>query len=574
MRYFLTFFLAASSLCGYARTVNVVDFGAKTNSKIDCTAAVAAAVKVLQSGDTLIFPTGRYDFFAANAAKWNYYESNTTDILPKHLAVQLRGLNDIVLDAKNSIWVMHGAMQPLTIDSCVNVKVENLRVDWDHPLSAQGLVSSVTDSGFFVVIDRSEFPYTIQNEKIVFAAEGWSSTIFSIMEFTTYGELPVIEPSTGDATSWGYTGYKVYEAENSVFFKINAPTDHMPKAGNSVVLRHNARAHAGIFVIKSSDVAFSNTWLHHTGGLGILCQYSENLTFTNSGVVPNPDKRRVLSGHDDGFHIMGCRGEILVESCRWQGLMDDPINIHGTAAKIIQISGKKLLCRFMEKQSVGMEWGQNGNHVAFLDNTTLATVDKNIIKSYKQISITDFEVELAFSLPRHVHAGFALENLHWRPSSITVRGSTFGGGRARGLLVSAPGKIVIEGNTFYSSGAAILIAGDANGWYETGAVQDVLIKGNKFMPPCNTSYYQFGNAIISIDPEISNVDEKKPFHRNIRIVGNEFYTANKAIVYAKSVRGLVIKGNKIERSASYAAPIHEVAQVLTVIGCSNMKSDI
>lgn len=34
--------------------------------------------------------------------------------------------------------------------------------------------------------------------------------------------------------------------------------------------------------------------------------------------------------------------------------------------------------------------------------------------------------------------------------------------RARGILVSTPGKVLIERNYFESSGSAILIAGDAN----------------------------------------------------------------------------------------------------------------
>lgn len=61
---------------------------------------------------------------------------------------------------------------------------------------------------------------------------------------------------------------------------------------------------------------------------------------------------------------------------------------------------------------------------------------------------------------------------------------------------------MIENNVFESSGSAILIAGDANYWYESGAVKDVLIKGNDFRYPCMSSMYQFCEAIISIEPEI------------------------------------------------------------------------
>jgi len=33
-------------------------------------------------------------------------------------------------------------------------------------------------------------------------------------------------------------------------------------------------------------------------------------------------------------------------------------------------------------------------------------------------------------------------------------------------------------------------------------VRDVLIRGNRFHPSCLTSWYQFGEGIISIDPII------------------------------------------------------------------------
>ena len=42
---------------------------------------------------------------------------------------------------------------------------------------------------------------------------------------------------------------------------------------------------------------------------------------------------------------------------------------------------------------------------------------------------------------------------------------------------------IIENNVFESSGSSILIAGDANGWYESGAVTDVLIRHNTFNDP-------------------------------------------------------------------------------------------
>jgi len=122
-------------------------------------------------------------------------------------------------------------------------------------------------------------------------------------------------------------------------------------------------------------------------------------------------------------------------------------------------------------------------------------------------------------------------------------------------LISTPGKVIIENNIFESSGSAILIPGDANGWYESGAVKDVTIRNNIFSDPCLTSMYQFCEGIISIDPEIPKPDISKPFHRNIRIANNTFHPFDYPVLYAKSTEGLYFNNNTIIRSTRFQ-PFH------------------
>ena len=187
------------------------------------------------------------------------------------------------------------------------------------------------------------------------------------------------------------------------------------------------------------------------------------------------------------------------------------------------------------------------------------------VKSYTRIDRDRFEIEFAVAVPAALEVGDAMENLTWSPD-FTVRNTTFGSCRARGLLVSTPGKVVIENNDFVSSGAAILIAGDANGWYESGAVRDVLIRGNRFHPSCLTSWYQFGEGIISILPIIPKPDPEKPFHRNIRIEGNQFDVFDYSLLYALSVDGLSFKDNTINHNTQYK-PWQGRKALLTFEGC-------
>jgi len=111
--------------------------------------------------------------------------------------------------------------------------------------------------------------------------------------------------------------------------------------------------------------------------------------------------------------------------------------------------------------------------------------------------------------------------------------------------------VLIENNIFETSGSAILIAGAANGWYESGSVKNITIRNNEFRSPCNSSAYQFCKAIISIYPEIPAANPQQPYHKNIRIENNSFNPSDYPIIYAKSVDGISFKNNTITRSYDF-----------------------
>ena len=69
---------------------------------------------------------------------------------------------------------------------------------------------------------------------------------------------------------------------------------------------------------------------------------------------------------------MGCGGFIRIEECEWAGLMDDPVNIHGTCVRIVEIlSPTRIKCKFMHEQSQGMEWGRKNEKVGFIENQSM-----------------------------------------------------------------------------------------------------------------------------------------------------------------------------------------------------------
>jgi hypothetical protein len=549
-------------------TVRITEFGYTPNSHENAVPFVQKALEACKGkkNPILIFPKGRYDFWPEQSAEKLYYESNT-DVIPiRYCPILIEGFKNLTIDGMQSDFIYHGRVQPITIDSSKKITIKNISIDWDVPMTAQAEIIAVADNYIDVSIN-AESPYKIDSGKLFFIGEGWKSELSDIMEFDKTTRF--IAPGCGDGCLGdGFYSYKATEISAGLV-RINYQMSRKPGVGNYLALRHSARDHAGTFIINSKNIAVENVNMYQNAGLGILSQYSQNLTFTNVQCVPNPAKNRVFAGHDDGLHFSNCKGQITVNRCKFAGLMDDPINVHGTSVRIIKkISNKKLLCKFIHDQSYGFTWARPGEKIGFIENEFMNTAGAGIVESFNALNTREFEISFTEPMPANITDGDALENVTWAPD-VSIKNNFFGSCRARGVLVTTPGKVVIENNIFESSGSAILIAGDANYWYESGAVKDVLIRNNTFNDACLSSMFQFCEAIISIYPEIPRLDSSKPFHRNIRIENNTFNPYDYPVLYAKSVEGLVFSNNMIKRSTRFTS-WHPRKFMITLEGCKKV----
>ncbi|HVM90085.1 MAG TPA: right-handed parallel beta-helix repeat-containing protein [Puia sp.] len=580
MRFFLfknqAFLIAVffSTYCFIAKgqdTVRLTDLGYQPGSRANVVEYVNKALQYCKgkSRPVLIFPKGRYDFWPQYCEEKLYYESNT-DVIPlRRCPVLIRQQHHLTVDGSEADFIFHDRLQPFTVDSSTDITIKNVNIDWDIPMTAQAEVVEATDNYIDIAINTKESPYLIENEKLVFVGEGWKSAWWDAMEFDK--DTRLIVAGTGDegCLGGGFENYKAVELQYGLV-RLNYSFRRKPAVGNFLVLRHSARDHAGIFLFNSKNVSIEHVNMYQNAGLGILSQYSENLYFKAVHCVPNEKKNRFFCGHDDGLHFSNCKGQIDVDSCRFLALMDDPVNVHGTSVQVIKkINNKKLLCKFMHEQSIGFEWARKGDTVGLLENEAMNTIGKAVVDAFHAIDPQFFEISFAEDIPVALEKGDALENLTWTPA-VWIHNSFFGSNRARGILVTTPGKVVIENNVFESSGSAILIAGDANGWFESGAVKNVLIRNNVFNDPCLTSMYQFSEGIISINPEIPKLDVKKPYHSNIRIENNIFHPYDYSVLYAKSVRGLIFNNNTLIHSTRFK-PFHHRAFMITLEACSKVE---
>lgn len=286
--------------------------------------------------------------------------------------------------------------------------------------------------------------------------------------------------------------------------------------------------------------------------MAVICQRSDTIRILNSAIECAIG--RFHSSSADATHFSNCRGSIVVENCNFDGMMDDAINVHSTSLKIVEVVNSSCVrLHYVHKQSVGFETFLPGEKIRFIRAQTLENVDVLAVKTVQKISTNELLLCFDGELPSGIAVGDAAENADFYPS-VVFRNNTVKNNRARGCLFTTPKDVLVEGNYFdYTSGSAVLLAGDAANWYESGSCQKVVIRNNKIVNAL-TSVYQFTNAIFSFYPTVAKIGEQKiSYHRNVNIENNTIYTFDVPLLYGISSENVQFVDNKIFYNDDFAS---------------------
>lgn len=546
-------------------------FGLKANSSKNASPVLQKALAKIKAeykeGEKVIlrFPEGRYEFHEKGAAVREYYISNHDQTNPKKVGIALEDMKNLTLDGQGSEFVFHGRMLPVSLLRSENCLLKNFSIDFENPHIAQVKIVENDPQDGIVFEPAPWVDYRIAKDSIFEAyGEGWTMRHSWGIAFD--GDTKHLVYNTSDI------GCPTKGASEVAPRRIHAPgwKDARLVPGTVVAMRGWGRPTPGIFLSHDVNTTIENVKVHYAEGMGLLAQLCENITLEKFGVCLKGDADpRYFTTQADATHFSGCKGKIVSCNGLYEGMMDDAINVHGTYLKVVKrVDDRTLVGRYMHGQSWGFEWGCPGDEVQFIRSNTMELVGKQ----NKIISIRPYDKEqtegareflITFQEPVdqviNEQSGFGIENLTWTPE-VLFSGNVIRNNRARGSLFSTPRKTIVENNLFdHTSGAAILLCGDCNGWFETGACRHVIIRKNRFVNAL-TNLFQFTNAVISIYPEIPDLKgQQQYFHGGpeggIVIEDNEFETFDAPIFYAKSVDGLVFRNNTIKLNTEYK-PFH------------------
>jgi hypothetical protein len=543
----------------------------------DMTPAVFQALENCKNGDVITFQPlknnrgegSAFHFYPDTAFKKYYYISNNRHSL-KRVAFPIIGKKNLTIDGHGSRFIFHGEIVPFILEQSENITLKNFSIDWQRPFYSQGVITAADETGVELEIDRKTYPYHFSDGQILFDGEGWSHSfnegIFE-MDPLTGGPAYLSGDNLGNLIRPKFN--VTPSGENRIRFNNRFP--HIPSVGNVLLLRHYPRLCPGIHIKQSRDTRIEQVEINHCGGMGIIAQFSENITISNCAVRPTPGTDRLFSVTVDACHFVNCRGLVRIKDSFFSNQMDDPANVHGINTRIKELLDDwTVITELVHREQHGVEIAFPGDTLSAARNDALLDYAELTVKSVAPIDEQYSKISFKEPLPASLRPGDVLDNRS-RVADVHISGCTSRNNRARGYLLSTPGKIVLEDCLISAAGAGVKIGGDANYWFESGPVRDVLIRNNTFTDCCYGPP-TWGRAVIDIDPEISNPwKNSECYHRNIRIENNTFRTFDTGILYARSVDGLRFSGNTVEQTDTYS-PTGRMEANITLDACRN--SDI
>ena len=523
-------------------TIDAAEFGVTPAAQDNC-AAMQNLLNHLRRQNTpcvVKLAPGEYHFRAESALPMQMYISNHDQQAVHPVGVPLVGLKDVTLDGGDVHFIFHGKMLPFVLQDTERVTLNGISIDAAEPFSAEGTITEIKDGRTTLQLSPAS-RYTVEDGKFLLTNNGRKDKLHCMLAFEPDGRMV----PTGKSGDMAWYADAEQLPGNCVRFAEDAGKKGL-SVGQTLVLRTYYRPHPGMLLYRAKDTTLNNVVFHDSQGMALIAQRSENITIRGGGCIRAKGRMHTTSA--DATHFSNCRGHISVQGATYEAMMDDAINVHATCLGIKEVeSPRTFIARYMHGQAYGFEVMEPGEQLQFIHGPTLELNPQ--LRKVEKVEVIDprhVRVTLTEDMPAGIGVGDAIENADWHPS-VDFSYNTVRHNRARGALFTTPKPVRVIGNHFdHTHGSAILLAGDAQGWYESGACQDVLIKDNVFRHGL-TGLYQFTDALIAICPEVRKPSEQKQrYHRNVRITGNHFITHRVPLLSAISAEDVDFTGNKSE----------------------------
>lgn len=478
--------------------------------------------------------------------------SNHTDFPGRKIVMDLVGRTNYTYDAKGTTLTVREPAIALHLKGCRNVTIRNLTIDWERPVLTEARVVGFSDGETRIRIDTSRYPVAVEEGRLLVVGPGRRERIRAVRFLSGRTGAPV--PLTAD-TSFRETRARE-EADGTIVLAADYSHEGTGLAvGDILVFRPFERPYPAVFIEDSSGVLLEDVIIRDAYGMGVVAQMSEDIVWRGTGRAADKTSGVIaregshVTTHADASHFSNCRGQVTVENCWFEGMMDDAINVHSTCVQITNIlSRSSVRCVFRHPEAIGFTLFRSGDRARLIRSRTNEDGPVLTVAAVRRVSDEVVELDFGTDLPADFGVGDTVENADYQ-CAATFRGNVVRNNRARGVLFTTPGKVICSSNRFERCcGSAVVLASDAAYWFESGHCRDVEIAGNVISNCLTAGYGRHGSAfgVISIDPIVRELDAQRDYcHSNIRIVDNEIFTFDATLLFARSAKDILWRNNVV-----------------------------
>lgn len=576
-----TAFLLPAMLClcgvsyGGGPVVNAADYGLREGA--DNTPAIRKALEVCRrtGASKLVIPCGTYDLYPDGAADKYCNIANNDDGM-KRVVFLLDGLEDFEVDGDGSLFMCHDHMVPFEAEGCRNLRLSNFSVDWASPFYLQGQVVRVDEAAnSFDMEILDECSWELQGRRLAWSNKRgattdnwyfmappmqkdvvWYQDLYWNIWYDPETKAPAYcDELTTRVMEWNFALDRpaVVSDLGGGTVRLTDACEELPREGwilVSIGLRSPNRLSPAIHIAGCEGVEVENVTVHHAAGMALVAESSENIILCNYNVMLPEGSPRIVTATADATHFVGCKGDIVLEGCTFENMLDDGTNIHNVYAEVARAAGpNSLVMTFGHSQHQGFRFAFLGEQVALTDARTLRPYRTLTVDRVEAVNSHAFEVTFREEIGDGLRSGSVAENLTRQPD-VVIRECEVRRNRARGILISTSGKVLVENNRFLKcTYAGIMLSGDANYWFESGHVGDLTVRGNLFEDQGLVT----GNApVLCIIPEVGDGSDPSWFyHRNIVFEGNTVNSFSRVLVEARSAENITFRNNVVNPSAGY-----------------------
>lgn len=500
-----------------------------------------------------------YGYYCSNTAK----KHENPDGL-RRAAVYLKNKKNIVIDGNGAEIIVHGKMTPMLFDTCENITVKNLTVDYSCPTMAEFIVLSEDNGAYRLRINR-ECLFRIEDNDLIWQGETdkngvpyWQDSYIGNRRL-----IKVFDPETETCADFRREDLSFRSIElldnNTLLVHMKNKKVRLP-VGCVFQTRNIVRDQTGSMFQRCKNLNFENLRIKFMHGLGMVSQFCENVTYKNCDFTPASG--RTIASTADFFQFSGCNGKLIIDGCMAKGAQDDYVNVHGTHLRIVEKNDSKnsIIVRFMHDETWGFQAFEIGDELEFIKWDTLIPYGKTKVIRYERIDDTDIKLYFDRNLPDIEIGKDVVENATWTPD-LYVRNCDFGPTAGRGILCTTRGEVIIENNSFRNLwGPALLVEDDCNFWFESGYTNEIIFRNNR-VTGCDYGATWEGSPSIRYTPKVMNQNSEEFVHGKLTLTGNKFENARhgKHSIHLEYLKDVDISDNIFD--APYAIASHCVGNI-------------